>query len=169
MSKPPFEFGQTVYIASANAYTRIEVPCPICFGKRIVRLELGNGEMQPFECEMCGKGFEGPRGVTHGYKATSDVSSGEISGIEVHDDSWRISVGHETCRLEDGNVFDNPEAAEARRIILHQEAERQAERNFESQFKSKAKDGSWTVGYHRREIADLERKLAWHRARLGAR
>ena len=164
---PPFAFGQTVYVARATPYKEERVPCPICFGKKVIRLELGNGEMQPFECDMCGKGWEQATGfVTRGVPF-SEVTSGQVVGLVQSDEGWIVKVNGWDHSPRDRDVFATIEEAEARRAEMHKEAEQQAQRNFENQFKSKAKEGGWKVGYHKREIADCERKIAWHRARLG--
>ena len=162
---PPFAFGQTVYVARADAYHRIKVPCEICFGKRVVRLELGNGEMQTVECEACGIGVERATGTHDIFQPWSAVESGAVNGIEHTWDEWHIRVGALVYRV--GEVFTSREEAEERRVVLHREAEAQAARNREAQFTGHKKKVAWTAHYHRDAIRKLKQQIEWHESKLG--
>ena len=171
MNQPPFQLGQKVFLATASPNETREVPCPVCFGKKQVTLILGNGEQQPIECNYCALGYEAPRGVVVAYGVSSRVDEYEITGLrlEGYDESWDfdLSGGHRT-RLSDGNIFADRASAEARRLVLHAEAERAAELRLEGSLKSKKKGLVWSAGYYRSRIADLNRQLAWHQNKLCA-
>ena len=129
-------------------------------------LILGSGEQVDVECQGCG-GYEGPRGRVSVNRPLSGVTVATVCGVEFRSgsDQWYFSVGSSSKHRAD-EVCGDPECAESRRLVLHAEAEAQAVRNFESQFKATRKSHSWTVRYHRDEIAKLERSLAWHRSKL---
>jgi hypothetical protein len=172
--KPPFEFGQTIYVAMANAYGEDLVPCPICHGKLHVTLTLGDGTSTPAQCEFCANGCDGPKGYVMRRGPSSRVIVSTVTGLTkskyFDDPGWHIEgTGHVSERESAGNVFDNEADAEARRAELHAQAEIAAQRNFESRFKAAKGKTTWTVGYHRSCIEDLERQLEWHRAKLSAK
>jgi hypothetical protein len=131
-----------------------------------VLLTLGNGEQQPVTCEFCA-GFQEPKGVVYKYQSRSGVREHTITGVAQDYERWRYYAG--TLSLNELDLTDDPLLAERMRVALHEQAEQQAQRNFESQFKTARKKTTWTAGYHRAQVADLERKLAWHRAKLGAK
>ena len=163
VTAPPFAFGQTVYEPWATPYSEVRIPCPVCFGQRFATVILGNGEQVPVECEMCGLGFEGPRGYVTGYTPQSGVHEVTVTALEErYPGAWQVN------HWEANRFFATREEAEARRTVLEQEAAEHAQRNFEAQFRMKRKNLTWKVGYHRSCIADLKRKLEWHEARLSA-
>lgn len=172
-AQPPFAFGQTIYVARADAHYGDLVPCPMCFGKLTCTLTLGNGESTPVECEFCGKGYDGPKGVVEKYGARSSVIESTVTGMsrdKFFDEGWCVNgTAGVSERLSAGNVFTTREEAESRRVVLHAQAEQQAQQNFESQFKKAKNHTTWSVGYHRKCLADLERQSEWHRSKLAAR
>jgi hypothetical protein len=161
----PFNLGEAVWVATASAYHQVQVPCPICFGKCLVTLILGNGEHQAVECDFCRHGCEGPTGLASRYVAYSEVKQGTVTGLFERFGERKVEVNGNNHEI--GTIFRDAESAEAYRLRLHADAEQQAQRNFESQFKGAKKKPTWTAGYHRKEIQELHRKLEWHEARLG--
>jgi len=171
--RPPFEFGQTIYVATAQAFSEDCVPCPICAGKLHVTLTLGDGTTTPVGCEFCAGGYSGPKGYVTKHGPSSSVVVSTVTGLTrgkfFDDNGWHVEgTGHVSERVSAGNVFDNEADAEARRGVLHAAAAEQSRDNFESQFKRAKGKTTWTVGYHRSCIKDLERKLEWHRGKLSA-
>ncbi len=165
--KPPFDFGQPVWIAWASAHHPEDAHCPVCDGKRFVTVVLGTGEQVPTDCEFCGRGYQGPRGTVTRYGPSSGVIPATVTGMVYKDPfgeggKWRV----ETTGHRSGEIFATEAEAEARRKELHEAAEREAERSFKQQFESAKRKGSWSVGYHRQQIKNLERQIAWHRERL---
>ena len=163
MTKPPFEFGQQVWIATASAYARKEIKCPVCDGKCNVVLILGSGERVPVLCEFCQHGSDEPSGVACAHSPASSIRPATVTGLYRNGDKWEVQCGSPSAERE---VFATEAEAEARRIVLHAEAEEEAKRNFEGQFKNARGKYSWTVGYHRGCIKRLRRQLEWHESRL---
>jgi hypothetical protein len=162
MPAPPFQIGESVYVVEANAHGQIEVPCPICFGQLFVTLLLGNGTQEKVECEACGKGCEGPRGVVGAWAPWSKVVPSTVTALEFRGDEWRVGCGYHSSR----EIFRTEEEAEARRKVLHAENETYAERMFENNIRNKKKNHAWTVRYHRECIARLKQEMSYHEKKL---
>ena len=165
----PFEIGQDVFTVYATAYSQITVPCPICFGKLFVTLILGNGEHQPIECDMCGKGYEGPQGTTISHAPFSKVSAGVVTGLSCGSRGWTIEVNETRYVLDDALVFLTQEEAEARRVVLHEKVRHEAQIMDERNLTYKKKGHAWKAGYHRAEAAENKRRMEWHLNKLAER
>ena len=163
---PPFEFGQEVWIAWADPYHQITVPCPVCFGKSSVVLILGDGEHVPVECDFCGKGFECATGTVSVRETRSGVRSATITGLVFSGGTWEIRCGG---HFTEGEVFATEAEAEVRRAVLHKEAVESVQRAWESRFERGKKHHGWTVGYHRNCLKDLRRQVEWHENKLRER
>lgn len=164
--KPQFNIGDEVFVAEAHAYARVEIPCPICFGKKSVQLILGNGEIESIDCDGCGLGFNGPRGVICASEATSKVYSGVVTGVSCDrfNGGWKYEVGGRGVDACD--IFADKDAAEQRRIVLFDEAKRARDVNLDSQLADKKKSHAWHVRHHRDAIKRAEREIQWHEERL---
>ena len=162
-NSPPFEFGQTVYVAKAYAYGEERVPCPVCDGKLFATLILGTGEVVPVECEACGLGFAGPQGYIMARKPVSSVSPVVVTGLSRDGAEWLVHTNYSVYR---DDVFATEAEAEARRVELHQEAERQATQQNENSMRPKRKKLTWSAYYHRNQIKDLRRQVEWHESKL---
>lgn len=165
----PFAIGQQMW-EPVYPPQRVRVPCPVCFGKLAVVVELGNGERVGVPCEGCGIGFVGPRGFVEEWRYEASARPFVIASVESmssrSESDWVV-------RSEDGTTYNfaNLCATEAEAIGKAREAaEREMERQCDTrQHKRGAelKRAPWSVRYHRKEIANLERKLAWHKAKIG--
>lgn len=170
-SRPPFEFGQIVYGATASSHAQIRVLCPVCFGKCMAHVILGDESVVPVECDFCSAGCNPPSGYVTRHEAASRVVVGAVSSMERDGDDWKVCIGghYESFRVSEGNVFAHEDDAETRRALLHAEAEVNAQRMYESRFKDGRRKTTWSVGYHRNCIRDLKRQLEWHETKLRAK
>lgn len=162
----PVQIGQTVYEARAWSYGDKLVPCPVCYGKLCAVLELGNGERVTVECDACGIGFDGPRGVVNEPCAGSSVSVFLVAGLVSVGDGWKVLDYHGFSRRWGDEVFATEAEAEARRAVLYAEAVEEAENRTLRQREYARKKLTWQVRYHRECIRRAERDLAWHTRRL---
>jgi len=162
----PVQIGQTVYEASAWSYGDKLVPCPVCYGQLFATLILGNGEQVKVECDGCGIGYNGPRGVVNEPCAGSRVSSFLVGGLAWNWGSWLILDTSNHGRKWGVEVFATEAEAEARRVVLFEEAAKDAENRTFSIHKSKRKSPTWLVRYHREGIKRAERDLAYHTRKL---
>lgn len=161
--KPPFEFGQVVYVVEGSAHGAVEVPCPICFGKLSVTLILGNGEEQQIECEACGKGCSGPTGLVTSWRPWSKVHAAVVTGLNHDGSMWRVSVsGHHSSQY----IFADEETAEAFRVTYLEQLSEQARRMDEQNMMRHKKQHAWSARYHREHIARLRQEMEYHEAKL---
>jgi hypothetical protein len=163
---PPFNIGQTVYIAWASAHHSQSGTCPVCFGQRSVTLILGDGERVQTPCRYCDHGVLGSTGEVSAYCAASGINERTVTGVQLaHDGAWEIQTDGRYSSSE-ANTFGTRASAEVRRQILFEEAEEDATKSYESRFRTHRGDHAWTIGYHRNQIKDLERQLEWHRDKV---
>ncbi len=160
---PPFTVGEVWWLPS-HAPNKITVPCPVCAGQRRVTLILGDGEHVSLHCDGCGIGFDGPRGVIEEYSYEPQVVPFPIASIVRFDsdsDRYRWTVRSDTGATADFSDLCMTESEAM--AVASANALAQEERNMETrQRKKKNARGGWTVRYHREQIKDLERQLAWH-------
>lgn len=162
MTAPAFALGQIVWYASASPHGLVEVPCPVCFGKLEVQLVLGNGETQGIACNACERGYSGPTGVLHERAAVSYIKSGPITGMSMRDGKMRYEVNGWGC----DEIFATEAEAEARREVLHVQAEKEASSINEHCLSRDKKKLTWSVSYHQSCIRDQEKKILWHYEKL---
>jgi hypothetical protein len=164
--KPPYEFGQTVYVVSADAHRETTVPCPICYGKRRVTVILGNDEQMSVECEYCGKGRGGPTGTAKEYGPSSRVTETTVTGMTrgSFGDGWQIETA--SYRSSRDPIFTSREEAEAKRVELHAEVvKRAADCNHASKYRG-AREATWHLGYHRNGVRRARYDLAHHELKV---
>jgi hypothetical protein len=164
---PPFKIGE-VYWRPHSTPTPIDVPCPACFGSCWLTVILGNGESVRVRCDGCDKRADDWRqtGTVREYDHTPRAVRFEIAGIEsMHGDEWRL-------RSTDGDseYFHRLRATEAEALAEATERARQLEadrmRGHRARRTRATEKVSWHVRYHRKEIADCERRIAWHRTQI---
>lgn len=162
--KPPFAFGQVVYVVEGSAHGQVDVPCPICFGQLYVTLILGNGEQQKVECEACGKGCSGPTGVVSAWKPWSKVVAATVTGLNHEGGKWRVSVSGIHSSSE--HIFADEKTAEAFRESYHKELEDYARRMDEQNMMRHKKQHTWSASYHREHIRRLRQEMEYHEKKL---
>jgi hypothetical protein len=135
-------------------------------GTRIVTVIYGDEPVR-MDCEACGLGFEKPQGVIKEYKFTPKAELFVIAEVcSLYSGRW--SVRSTTGHTSDFNELCETE--EAALAVSGLKCAEQEESNMRSRMhkRNSAKRATWTVRYHKQCIADLERQLAWHTARITA-
>jgi len=166
--KTPFEIGKTYYLPEHQP-EKIQVPCPVCYGKKRVEIILGNDERVSVECDGCGLGFDGPRGFVHDYSYTPRVTPFTIAGVaSMHSDEWYVvsTTGQQVnwkC-LKESEASAMQECVDRAKELVDENMRRAATSN-----KQKLKSKTWSVRYHEGIIKDIERKIAWHRQQVSKR
>lgn len=160
----PFKVGEVIWYATAYSYAQHQVTCPVCFGNKHVKLTLGDGTEEWIECSACGMGYEGPRGFITEHGPTSMVCSDTIRGMSLNDTGWEVQTRHKHLPVDD--VFRSQEEAEARRVVLHAAAEKEAEERKHYIIGSEKKKLAWHVSYHRKMVKTALRDLEHHEAKL---
>lgn len=166
----PFAIGESLWLAEASRDDRV-FPCPVCAGKRVLRVELGDGEVLAVACEGCSRGFEGSSGVCREYRSTYtpkpftprrvDVRGNQVT----YSDAGPDAGGYTMYRPE--NLFRDREACEARCAVLAAEQERRIEESNAQSRMPKGKRGRVDIPAYlikrreelRRELAGIEERL----------
>jgi hypothetical protein len=154
---PKYKVGDTVWVPQAGN-TQVEIPCPVCFGKKVITLILGNDDHVILDCDYCNKGFECPRGFVTEYQFVATAYPVTINAVcvETREDGEHVEykVIHSSCSsssYKESKIFSTKEEAEAFAKI---EAEKQiAEESERSNNRKKhvAKTFAWNAGYWMRE------------------
>jgi hypothetical protein len=163
----PFAIGDVMWLP-AHYPTKVTVTCPVCFGNLAVVVTLGDGEQVAVPCDACGLGFNGPRGTIEEYQYAPKAIRFEIARVKsMRDDEWYVES------------VDGGEADFARLVSDEAEALAVSAKNCADQQESnmrtlqRHRNGvqrlTWSVRYHNEKIADLERQIAWHRAKVQKR
>ncbi len=162
----PFAIGQTFW-APRTSSEKVVLPCPACKGERVVTVIYGGDEHVVIECEACGKGFNGPQGFIEEWQFTPAASKFVVAGLEsMHQDNWRLlSTDGATMDLKDLCATE----AEALAVSVQKCADqREHDMRSRQHARTKARDGSWSIAYHRNHIADCQRQIDWHTAKINA-
>lgn len=148
----------------------VRVTCPICYGKLIVTLILGNGDRVELPCDYCGKGFEGPRGfmVEHMYSADVELvtinevrTHSRLDGPDVIEYITGIS-GRGGHYLDPEDVFETKEEAFSRSLAKAQEQSLRDITIAEHLKHDAKKSFSWNAGYHLREAKHDRQSAEYH-------
>ncbi len=164
----PFEIGKTYWLPRWHP-EKIQVPCPVCYGNRVLAVTLGNGESVEVECDGCGLGFEGPRGFVHEYSYEAKVLPFTVKEINsMHGGTWWLqSVEGDTAQWD--TLCDTQALGMAKSLEVLQTQLDENTRRSTALSKQALKKVGWTVRYHEDIIRDLEKKIGWHRAKVSER
>jgi hypothetical protein len=163
----PFTIGQVLWMPT-HLPEKVTVPCPVCAGQLAVTVILGSGEHVGVLCEACGKGFTGPLGTIEELVYEPKAVRFEIARVwSMHEGRWWVESA--TGGYAD---FADLRATEAEALA---ESERRCAAQLESNMQMRqrhrgnTKQHTWSIQYHRKQIADLERQIAWHRSKVEAK
>jgi hypothetical protein len=159
--------GDEVWCAESQP-REVRITCPVCFGKRAVRVILGDGTVVETLCDYCGRGCEGPHGWTMEYDRNPRAVLRRVTEVRARD----TSSGREVQYLVDGgwcpsaeDVFADEASALARARVKAAEMEAADEEGRRRNKDGTVKHLSWTVGYHRREAKEHRRQIEYHESR----
>jgi hypothetical protein len=160
----PFTIGATMY-APGSGTEQVQIVCPVCNGDRRITVILGDGEHVSVSCDGCGLGFNGPRGYIDEWEHHPKVTPFVIAAVEsFRDGEWRLkSEDNYTADLKDLYATEAEAKTEADRRAAAAMEHNMASRNRK---RKGVQNVGWTVQYHRKKITDLEKELAWHRAKV---
>lgn len=140
--------------------------CPVCFGKCVVTLILGNGDSVELPCDNCARGYESPTGRVTEYVFSSGARQETIVQVETKQSPDSVEVEYRTvdhyCYKED-EVFYSEEDALALCAKKCAKAEEEQRTRAEYIKHNVNKKYSWNAGYHLREAKREEESAARHR------
>lgn len=162
-----FKIGDIAYIASHTSDETWET-CPDCHGAKKLKVTLGDGSEVGVDCSLCDVGgWSGPKGSIQIHKLTPKVETITITGVNVtqREDSILVEYRNHYSTISADRVFATREDAyeqAVKNVAKHdlEEAERlkRKERN--------EKTWAWNVRYHRAEIREAEKRIAYHSKKL---
>jgi hypothetical protein len=143
------------------------VTCPECLGAKHLTVIMGDGEQVQIPCRCCEEGLL-PQGYVREYEWSPKVVQAAISGMEVNGKKVEYHIGTQCCyrRFDEDAVFDTEDEALAYGQIKAAEHEIDERQSLQSKMKDH-RSWAWHAAYYRREIRDLEKRLATTRERLG--
>jgi hypothetical protein len=158
-----FNIGDVVWIAVVTAVEK-STTCPDCFGKRFLKVILGNDSVVTVDCPECQRGCYGSQGEVRSHEYAPKVEEVTVTGVEKEGERLRYRFfGH--YNVNDCDVFANREGAEARMVVLAREKSSDDAKRFVSKEKP-TRTWAYNATYHRGCIRRAERELAYHRSKL---
>lgn len=163
MLKAPFEIGD-VYWRPAGIAQQERVECPMCCGNKYITATIGTGETYELECDTCMAGYLGAQGYINQYVPAPKAEKFVIDKLHQWcEDGWRVA--DPSGRIADFTALYATE--EAALAVDAQWAVDLEERNMASLRRKKyGRVSSWSIQYHRKQIKEYERKIAWHQQKL---
>jgi len=160
-----FNIGDVVWIARHGRQERHD-PCPVCFGKLVVTVILGNGDEVDTPCSYCGAGFDGPRGWVTEYRIEPATATTVIMGRESREQQGHapeITYHGLGCYCySQAIVFATEGEALAESVKLCEKEIKEQEERACFIKKNKIKSFAWNVGYHLREAKRLRDQIGYH-------
>jgi len=158
-----YKVGDSVWHASCGT-KQIEKLCPICFGKKQVKLILGNDDEVTLPCNYCRLGLGSPRGRVTEHEYIAKPEQVVITEIEMKVTASAIERKYWSgCYLfDESDIFDSEGEALAR--CLEVVAKKQKEESTRAEYikKDRQKSFSWNAGYHLREAAKARKDAEYH-------
>jgi len=162
-----FQLGDYVYRAKLQT-SKVEVKCPDCFGRRALRVILGDDSEVTIECAGCSLGYDPPRGYVQEDRTQPVVEQVQITKVEMETNNG-IPVtyygGEGLYRTVEADLFTNAETAQVRAYTLQLEQEQEKRNSMQRKDKT-TRDWAWHVTYHRRCVKQAQKELEYHTAKL---
>ena len=160
---PKYQIGEGVWFATFNS-VEASVECPDCGGTGRLRVTFHDETMVSVECTRCQVGYNPPTGRIQCYDRVGAIDYAVITGISVESDGIRYDMPG-AYHMAETEVFRDPAEARIAADNLareYDERERAAIANKEKDTRSWA----WHARYHRDEIKEARRRIAYHEAKL---
>jgi hypothetical protein len=169
--EPRFKLGDTVFMASYDRNEKSTV-CPDCLGSARVKVTLGTGEEILIECGGCDPGgYQGSTGRIKQYDYAVKIVKRVVTGINLQDNDveYRLNGdgGYADIGSQNGGyrVYLTEDEARAGGEEMRRKHENEENRRLLAKTKDHHTWG-WNVSYHRKQIKELERTLAWHHTKV---
>jgi hypothetical protein len=162
-----YNIGDKVWWATGGVRKK-QHTCPVCYGKCVVTLILGNDEQVQTYCDYCGKGYEMARGYVIEREYTTEVKQIVLTGKEVRETMNGRSVEYrcDNYILYDGIICDTKEDAEAERTKIAEAYHLQEMERLQRGKENNVKSYSWHVGYHQRQLKKAQQDVDYHTKKI---
>ena len=146
----------------------VNVPCPVCFGKKRVTLILGDDSEVSIACDHCGRGWVGPRDYVIEHQPIMGPVHVCITAIKREETSEGTKVeyrvgpdrSYSTPNLED--LFATEAEAQARCDVLAAELTAKEECRVRKPNGYVLAQYAWSAGHHTAAAADARRSIEYH-------
>ncbi len=158
-----YALDQDLWLASFESKPAY-LTCPDCGGTRHLTALLYDGTRVTIDCEGCRRGYDPPTGQVQVYARMPRALPVRVTGVSVEAGRTEYHTAQRYV-VQEADLFATEAAALTRAHQLaaeHDAADREHALNKEKPTKSWA----WHVHYHRRNIREAERQIAYHTARL---
>ena len=155
-----FQLGETAWLPRFYPMSPERVACPVCCGKRVVHLILGDDSVVELPCDYCGKGFEEPTGFIIEHRPVARAERAVIDSITTNSDGsveYRTSAGRFT-----NEAYATEAEATAAAHELAAADTRDRETRAEHVKENQAKSYAWNAGYHMREAKRNRKSAEYH-------
>jgi len=166
MMKPKYSIGEEVWFAVIVQVQKF-VTCPDCFGKRNLRVILGDDSEVTIACTTCSKGYEPSTGTVGTWEYIPKVLLETVRGVEIRRDSEIEYSLSNRCCVKENDLFSFKQEAETRAVELTEQQEK-LERERVGRKCKDSRTWAWHVKYHRGMIKEAERNVVRHTAMLNA-
>ena len=164
--------GDKVWYAKSGSEEK-SVLCPECFGKKYLKVILGDDSELLIHCVSCSYRPEySYEEISTGYvkyyawsakPIQLEITGMDIDGLKVE---YKSATGHGSYyRLNEDEIFDTEEEAKLRANQLSAE-HNQDELDKINRKEKNNRTWAWNVHYHRNCIKRAERDLAYHQSKF---
>lgn len=157
------KLGDHVWVAIARGQHK-RITCPDCFGTAQLDVILKDGTQHSIECAGCKEGYLGPQGSIQTWEYEPKISVETVTHIEQQIGYPPEYRAGSYCYKSDQVFLTRDEAAARAAEMVIEQAKEEAEK-----IKRKEKDTktwAWNAHYHRKQIRDAEKSIAYHTAKL---
>ena len=158
-----FQVGDYVWVAKFSS-TKVKVPCPICFGNKVVTLILGNDDTVILPCEICREGMNDSTGYVTEYQRTPHCEKVKITKKRTEEESNKTVIQY----FSDCFIYYEKDIFETEQEAMEEAKRRQEiwKKEEDKRLKVKPdKNYSWNAGYHLRAAKQAELDLEYHRSK----
>jgi hypothetical protein len=162
-----YKVGDVVWKASCY-WGGEHVPCPVCFGDKVVIVVLGNKNRVLTECKCCKLGYCPPTGTVKSYGYIARPVQHRVTEVR----TTKTEEGESVEYLAGNNIlyanstFGTEEAAMEKCEELAMAAERSAINALRHKKKEAISHAIYSIGYHRGEVTRLKKEVARHEAAI---
>lgn len=165
----PFALGVQIWW-TGNNHRETWVECPECAGTKVIEMIKGNGERVSLDCELCGPGYEHPRGrvrrTIYEYRPTPFLPLRvRIDGDQF---SYSESPPDANCygSVYSTHLFATREECQIKCDEMNAEHAKADEERLIHQIKSKRKRLAFSASYWRGQIREFEKNIERAKAML---
>jgi len=161
--KPKYAMGDSLYLAQ-HEITEKWITCPDCFGKKTLKVILGDDTELIIPCQTCAIGYDPPRGMVKTFDTKPDYKPVTITGMEISENEVRYRCD---CRsMKEGNLFRTEEEAikrgeELAAQAIHEESIRLQRKERQT------RSWAWHVTYYRGIIQRAKAEIVRSEKLLG--